>query len=231
MWLNAQRITLKLYEKNRSDFSGANLEKVTALLDLGVTAKASLWGGYQQHKSDEKWERFYQELIQFQIRNGHLRVPRKSPTKQLNHWIDKQRDDYIGRQQGDKKSRMTNERVAKLASIGFAFSKPRMSWDDHFDLLREFKTLHGHTRVPVHYKGHTRLGEWTKVMRDTYVNGEMPVPPRKKVPDELRLAKLRGIGFDFEKRKRGLAGRGDADDSKFDIPIRQMNILENGCPW
>eukprot|EP00980_Cylindrotheca_fusiformis_P002629 scaffold618_cov130-Cylindrotheca_fusiformis.AAC.33 len=65
------------------------------------------------------WDESYQKLFDFKKRHGHLVVPRNEP--QLGGWAHSQRKEYARMKRGQK-TFLTQERLAKLVDIGFAFS-------------------------------------------------------------------------------------------------------------
>ena len=66
-----------------------------------------------------------------------------------------------------KKKRLSQDRIAQLDSIGFAWShdKQYKSWDERFNDLQEYKRVNGNTRVP---RGSGSLGEWVHMQRKMY---------------------------------------------------------------
>jgi len=66
-----------------------------------------------------------------------------------------------------KKKRLSQERIAQLDSIGFAWShdKQYKSWDERFNDLQEYKRVNGNTRVP---RSSGSLGEWVHMQRKMY---------------------------------------------------------------
>jgi hypothetical protein len=66
-----------------------------------------------------------------------------------------------------KKKRLSQERIAQLDSIGFAWShdKQYKSWEERFNDLQEYKRVNGNTRVP---RSSGSLGEWVHMQRKMY---------------------------------------------------------------
>jgi len=145
---------------------------------------------------DRKWEEKYKELLDYYKEHGNCDVSRtrdgKEKYEKLAHWADTQRAKYKAKMKG-KNSFLTDEQIKKLATIGFKFQL-QDDFDTRFNQLLEYKREHGHTRVPVFYTGHNKLGRWAKRMRDGIRNNEPWL-------DEVRRARLIGIDFDIEARQ------------------------------
>jgi len=83
--------------------------------------------------------------------HGHLNIP--SSHEELGYWTSNVRRSYKYLQEG-KKTGMTEERANQLRAMGFSFLVGKRktgrvemkAWDDQFELLREFKTEHGHSK-------------------------------------------------------------------------------------
>ena len=63
-----------------------------------------------------------------------------------------------------KKSRLTDERIARLESLGFVWSV-RDDWKTHFDELIKYKKKFGNCDVPARYEKNKRLGIWVTRQR------------------------------------------------------------------
>ncbi len=121
--------------RRRRELSNAQVQDLNCLYDewkrrgLDRTPKPLLGqdGRSSTNKFDEKWASNFALLTQFQLKEGHCRVPQfhknkscdsNSPYKSLGKWVDYQRQSYWKRQEG-KNSALTDERISKLESIGF----------------------------------------------------------------------------------------------------------------
>ncbi|MEQ1747939.1 MAG: helicase associated domain-containing protein [Prosthecobacter sp.] len=138
---------------------------------------------------DKRWERRFQELVQYKEAHGHTRVP-KSFDWQLWHWRHVQREFR-------RKGIMNPVRIARLDAIGFEWEEDPVwgrSWDPikekHWDAklqqLAEYRAQHGNINVPHHGKEYTKLGSWLNRQRIDCRNGHLR-------PD--RLARLEALGF------------------------------------
>eukprot|EP00986_Skeletonema_menzelii_P015422 scaffold11724_cov148-Skeletonema_menzelii.AAC.7 len=83
----------------------------------------------EQNKFDVRWMEKFEELKQFQVNNGHTRVPQLPKAKAdeseadtvlraLAKWVDYQRQCYWKKKKGQKAA-LTDDRIALLESIGF----------------------------------------------------------------------------------------------------------------
>lgn len=69
------------------------------------------------------WEERFEELVKYKEENGTCQVHKNVPI--LGQWVKQQRKEYRYYVQGSKPSRMTQERISKLSSIGFDFGEQR----------------------------------------------------------------------------------------------------------
>ena len=80
---------------------------------------------------------------------------------------------------------LTQQRIEKLKSIGFVFHAKRtkeqlefesqrrkptsdLNWYKNFEILKEFKKIHGHTLVPKIYKDNQTFSSWVYTQRHLY---------------------------------------------------------------
>lgn len=70
----------------------------------------------------------------------------------MGKWVSKQRDAFRDYQAGKQNVRMTEEKIAKLQSIGFKFfigkGKAVRQWDQFFEALLAFKEKSGTSALP-----------------------------------------------------------------------------------
>mmetsp|Transcript_27022 Transcript_27022/g.53988 ORF Transcript_27022/g.53988 Transcript_27022/m.53988 type:complete len:766 (+) Transcript_27022:49-2346(+) len=100
-----------------------------------------------------------------------------------------------------KKKRLSQERIAQLDSIGFAWShdKQYKSWDERFNDLQEYKRVNGNTRVP---RSSGSLGEWVHMQRKMYHKSDKNFMAK-------RAPRLESIGFEWRTRKYDLVSWDD----------------------
>lgn len=84
-------------------------------------------------------------------------------------WVKRQRNQYKNFKSGNenKCGEMTEERIKLLDDLGFEWSlrsaSGKPAWVKHFEDIKQFKDIHGHTRVDE--KEDKALYEWVKNMR------------------------------------------------------------------
>jgi hypothetical protein len=129
-----------------------------------------------------KWELPFQELLEYKKIQGNCNVPRAfSPNKLLAHWVMVQR-------RGSNTNKLSEERKAKLDSIGFIWARRKVAWDTRFEELVEYKRTYGNCNVREkdELELNKPLGRWVSEQR--CLNSKHSL--RKD-----RLAKLDSIGF------------------------------------
>ena len=78
------------------------------------------------------WEERFGELLEYKSVHGHCNVPSTSSLHTLSVWVQCQRrhyKQYIENKKGNNRSRMSEERVRRLESVGFVW-KPRIGKSD-----------------------------------------------------------------------------------------------------
>ncbi|MGV3640553.1 MAG: helicase associated domain-containing protein, partial [Adhaeribacter sp.] len=127
---------------------------------------------------DAQWQKFFQALLSFRNRYGHMRVPANQ--EKLVSWIERQR---LAR----KKNQLPPDRVKRLDEIGFIWSCEEVngrSWDEKFAQLKAYKKKHGHSFVPANCKDNRSLGIWVSTQRGLEAKGELQAVKKKKL-DQL----------------------------------------------
>lgn len=129
------------------------------------------------------WDQIFEELKSYKEENGDCFVPHKyPPNPQLGTWVTKQRTHYHIFMESKKQaagsnsvpcgSHMTEERIARLEALGFAWSgnsNPRyISWDTRYGELVAYKEEHGDCLVPNQYPSYPKLGHWVTTQRTHY---------------------------------------------------------------
>ena len=93
------------------------------------------YNSQRQYNEAQQWNARFQELKSYKVKHGHCNVPRSAG--KLGGWVQTQRKQYRLLQEG-KQSRITDERVGKLKSIGFHWSNEDL-WESMFDELKELR--------------------------------------------------------------------------------------------
>ena len=131
------------------------------------------WQKARQEYFDSIWEAKYRLLVEYKNQHGHVNVPQDHCF--LGEWVHTQR----------QRRGMTDEREARLNSIGFVWNADDAAWEAKYRLLVEYKNQHSH--VNVHRD--SPLGEWVNNQRQ-----------RRGMTDE-REARLNSIGFVWKLRE------------------------------
>ena len=120
-----------------------------------------------QEVYEAQWDAFYQQLVSFQQKHGHCRVPVKY--EKLVSWMERQR---IAR----KNKLLLAERVKQLNDIGFIWSCDkikRKNWESKYKLLAAYREKHGHSFVPVNCRENKSLGIWVASQRLLEAKGKL----------------------------------------------------------
>ena len=126
----------------------------------------------------EQWEEAFNELKRFHENKGHCRVNQAYVVNEINLgvWVAVQRE---------KKSQLSQEKIARLNTLGFSWDPYEEKWEEACLALCKFREKHGHCAVPVHYNvNKLKLGAWVSNQRQN-----------KKTLSKDRLLKLNEIGF------------------------------------
>lgn len=116
VFVNRQRYEYSKFKTNRpSTMNEARLADLEALDFVFVAGKKM---DHVDFKNKKSWEQRFQELVQFRETYGHSVVPQSFPG--LGEWVHSQRL-YYKKLKAGKKSPLTNERLLKLADVGFVF--------------------------------------------------------------------------------------------------------------
>jgi len=130
---------------------------------------------------ETNWRGTYLELVKFQKRFNHCRVPQNwIENKALAHWVAAQRLDY-------SKGELHSDRILWLEKIGFKWRVGIGTWENRFAELCAFKERFGHTRVNVKWAENRLLGGWVVRQRYQYRKG--------RLAGEF-VERLNSIGFD-----------------------------------
>jgi len=169
------------------------------------------------------WNRMFDLLLSFRHKNGHCRVPCSFVVQsvKLGTWASNQRHYYNMLMKG-RPAPITQERIARLNSIGFQWScgqegMDHKAWACNFALLRSFRRKNGHCRVPQRLVVQSvKLGKWASNQRQHYKN--LTNGHRAPITQE-RIDQLRSIGFDWELRLRSKSA-GATNGNNIETPER-----------
>ncbi|GFH61992.1 hypothetical protein CTEN210_18468 [Chaetoceros tenuissimus] len=182
-WVRRQRQEYrKMSEGAHSSMTDEQVEKLESIGFVWVL------------RSKDTWNERYEQLKEFKTEHGHCNVPQHyESNKALGKWVSAQRQEYNLMSKGLKSS-MTDERVAKLESLGFLWViLSKDTWNKRLEELKEFKTKHEHCIVPRHYGPNKALGVWVQAQRTRY--RLMKEGSKCCGMTEERVKKLQSIGF------------------------------------
>jgi hypothetical protein len=124
--------------------------------------------GFVWNAQEAAWERQLTDLKEYREHEGHFLVPvGHSKFPKLGSWVKEQRRHYVLMKQG-KQSNMSDERFAKLNSLGFCWNTHEALWLERFHDLSHYKRTNGHSVVPTKCQENQRLGTWVHHQRREY---------------------------------------------------------------
>eukprot|EP00586_Coscinodiscus_wailesii_P021811 CAMPEP_0172491092 /NCGR_PEP_ID=MMETSP1066-20121228/21782_1 /TAXON_ID=671091 /ORGANISM="Coscinodiscus wailesii, Strain CCMP2513" /LENGTH=258 /DNA_ID=CAMNT_0013259941 /DNA_START=90 /DNA_END=866 /DNA_ORIENTATION=- len=161
-WVSTNRTYYKLLKEGKPSF--LTPERLQALEDINFE-----WRVRDDHYITW-WER-YVELKEFKSRHGHCNVPHKFiPNLSLGNWVATNRASYKKLEEG-KPSFLTPARIRALEAIDFEWRINKgvnIEWWEHYEALKQFKSIYGHCRVPHNFKESPSLGHWVTKNRSHY---------------------------------------------------------------
>lgn len=201
LWVVRQRDNL-----HREKLAPAHVEQLNTLGNFE-------WDGPRKYtySKEEIWYAYFKQLEAFQREHGHCGTIDKFPEdSSLMDWMSRQHILYL-------KRRLTDDQVAQLESIGFAWrydieinddeddddeddrkmpgnrrrtstNGPRVSWTKQLEYLEAFKHAYNSFNVPKAYD--PKLAEWVKNQRKALRKGSGIT--------EDKVEKLNAIGFTWE---------------------------------
>mmetsp|Transcript_33423 Transcript_33423/g.49829 ORF Transcript_33423/g.49829 Transcript_33423/m.49829 type:complete len:357 (-) Transcript_33423:642-1712(-) len=206
-WVNKQRQQYRL--RKQTGKSTLTPKRIHVLDAVGFEWTPNP-GGAAHERSDQVWIANWELLKQFKERHGHCRVP--SSTK-LGRWTVLQRMNYKSQLQSEQGStsgsRLTKQRIDMLNSLEFEWSS---KWDDiwnkRISQLIEFRDIHGHCVVPIHYRENLQLANWVSTQRKNY---RRRAKGKKCALTEDRIRQLDELGFVWNYWENEMHKWGDDD--------------------
>ena len=189
-WVWYQRGRYRLNTEEKSTYMSA--EHIRALESIGFD-----WGTTRADL-ESSWSVRFQQLCEYKVQSGHCLVPQQYATNPaLGKWVSVQRYRYKLYQEG-KSTRMTEEHIRELESIGFDWGTTKTDvasiWIVRFQQLCEYKVLYGNCLVTKQYSANPTLGIWVSTQRSTYRFHQEGKPSPMT---EERIRTLESIGFDW----------------------------------
>ena len=128
----------------------------------------------------DKWEKCFNELVNFAKEKGHclVHIDHRVGDINLGTWVSDQR---IHR----KKNQLTDERIRRLNKLNFAWDPRAVQWEEAFNALVKFRQREGHCDVvQSHSENGVKLGSWVVIQRR-----------RKEQLTPDRMKRLNSMGF------------------------------------
>ncbi len=151
-WLATQRKAYKGKGTNR-----ITQDQIKLLEELGIH--------WQVH--NKTWEDYYELLKEYKEEHGNIDVPQayeKNGIK-LGIWLHNQKQAY----NGNGRSSITQDQIKLLEELGIHWQVHNKTWEDYYELLKEYKEEHGNIDVPNFYeKNGMKLGKWLSTQRQAY---------------------------------------------------------------
>ena len=184
IWVNSQRAYYRLLKEGKK--ASITQERIDLLNSIGFEWSPS---------KVLPWMDRFEALRNYKEAHGDCLVSSRHPG--LGIWVTTQRRNYRLLKEG-KKSRITQERIDLLNSIGFEWSVNKvLSWTDRFELLRNYKEAHGDCLVP---QRQSTLGIWVHHQRGYYRHFK---EGKKSRITQERIDLLSSIGFEWSVYHRG----------------------------
>lgn len=148
-------------------------ERVSRLEALGLR-----W----EPREDEE-ESIFQHLVQFHSQFGHCNIPATHPVLgAVGNWL-------IAQRMAKRKGTLSEERRAKLESLGVSWDPHADAWEERFEALCAFKASEGNCDIPTSYRQDIGLYAWLIKQRTDF---------RQGVLSEKRRDRLEQLGVVLE---------------------------------
>ena len=136
--------------------------------------------GFVWDRHEEQWMKMYQKLVKYKKKHGSTCVPATwKDDQKLAWWVAQQRSDY-------SKSKLSQNRMKLLKSIGFVWDPREEQWMEMYQRLVNYKKKYGHTCVPNKWKEDPKLANWVASQRSDYSKAKI---------SHKRTELLKSIGF------------------------------------
>ena len=212
-WIKAQR-------KNYKDYIERG-EEASRFRPLKYWMRALEEVDFIWNRTADKWQRQFDKMLQYKEINGHCCIPKAyQPDKALGAWVHRQRYFYKLFHEG-KPCQLTQQKIELLNDAGFVWSgngtdpydvchsnpkptKPRgggprrteeEEWSVYYNILSEFYTRHGHTRINTESEArNNQLRDWVSWQRKQW---KLLQEGKPSLMTEERMGKLESLGFQW----------------------------------
>lgn len=123
----------------------------------------------QAQKAQAQFEAQVQKIREFVNEHGHGQIPRSHPDSVLVNFISRVRT-------AANRGKLPREQVEALREAGLSFNpklEPSPAWMRHYQRLKAFHALHGHSNVPRHYPPDQPLAEYCAQERQRGRKGKL----------------------------------------------------------
>jgi hypothetical protein len=222
-WVHHQRRGKRLLDRGEPT-RGMTAARVAKLDKVGFAWELSASELSKQNsksaQKDARWEAQLAKLKRYKCKNGDYNVPQSWPEDPaLGRWVKKQRDYKKGLIRSDPSKcnplltrGMAAARVAKLASLGFAWElsaaelserngkacRDDAGWEAQLRKLEQYKWRHGDCNVPRSWAEDPALSIW--VMAQRGCKRKLDRGDRRPKITAARVAKLDALGFAWKRR-------------------------------
>ncbi|KAL9178296.1 hypothetical protein ACHAXT_001724 [Thalassiosira profunda] len=203
-WVNRLHNEYRAYEKGTpSKLNDARVERLRGI-DFVFQGPKSRGRPSLSHNAavpQLPWERRVAQLEAFKGDVGHLGIDHNyRHCSNLGGWAAEM--SALHREWKAGKQQLGEDMVRKfrqLSELGFRFDvlpfyENNRSWEDHYDVLVEFRKATGSARVPLKYKADLRLGKWVQNQRQQW---KLLQEGKKSKLTPERVAKLEEAGFEW----------------------------------
>merc|ERR1712232_358130 len=142
------------------------------------------------------WQVWIKKLEKYNEEHGNTNVPRNyNIDPGLAKFVQRQRKQYDLMMKGNR-SKMTNDRVLKLESLGFDWAvtsrKQCSRWENMLEKLKQYKNHYGGFNIPESYDVH--LFNWTRRQAHQFNRKQRGL--NSNLTDE-KMSKLHELGLDW----------------------------------
>eukprot|EP00980_Cylindrotheca_fusiformis_P003752 scaffold833_cov92-Cylindrotheca_fusiformis.AAC.6 len=201
-WMDQQKTFYSLKKSGQpSPLTTERMKELEAIgLSLEILEDADHAASNEYTNSLEaNWNTRLEELKKYSQQHGDCMVPKRySENVALGYWVNTQRKHYKLRKEG-KRSTMTEDRIAALEKIGFAWNKNEAIWHQRIEELAKYRDEHGNCDVPRNYPPNMDLAKWVESQRKQY---HLRKDGKKSSMTDARTAELERVGLSWRRRRQ-----------------------------
>lgn len=142
------------------------------------------------------WVDMSKLLIDYYNENGNIDIPVEYVVKgiPLGRWLYHRKNAY----KGIGHVKITNAQIKLLESLGVKWNSNSDTWDEYYNLLKEYKETHKNVDVPRSYEVNGKmLGNWLNTQRCSYKGHGSSVINKK----QIKLLESLGVKWNLEEEK------------------------------